>query len=260
MECFRYPHTRLLLYSVLRSENGKSISLEKEKGKHMSFQPDSSTHPSDRPSLPVTAGEVEEESIYPFTLAETVFITENNDYCEQMVRQWIAHKGNLHSYYNTSMNSTVGLLPAITTESPFFRLVEKTGKIAAEDEYDMIAKLDEAYGEQGHADKERYQKIRDDEELITTAVACPSKAMMHLSLRKKPISSGGHAIGVARFNDTYYIYDPNNGMFKVQGQDRLKEILTHGFAGQQLPRPEGPWSSYIYFYRILVPDALDTII
>ena len=224
----------------------------------MPFLPDSSTYPPDRPPLPVASEKVTQGSIYPFSLTEVVFLTENNDYCEQMVRQWIAHHGKLQNYYNMSMNSKAGLLPAITSASSFFSLVEQLGKIDAKDEFEMVAKLDKAYDVQGSPDKLRYHKIHEDEELITISIACPSKAMMHLSLRKKPISSGGHAIGIARSGDIYYLYDPNSGMFKVQGQDRLKEVLANGFTGPQPPQKlAGPWAEYVYFHSVLVPDTLD---
>ena len=82
--------------------------------------------------------------------------------------------------------------------------------------------------------------------------------MMHVSMRKDPIHSGGHAIGVARVGTRFYIFDPSAGMARLMNQERLQQamgVLLNTVVNLREGRYEGDWAKYAMFYAVVVPNA-----
>jgi hypothetical protein len=142
-------------------------------------------------------------------------------------------------------------------ESQFYKEASELPKMEAGNEFEMVENLHKYYGKEVIAG-ERYGHLNADSLFIDLS-NMPSGTISHISMRKKPIMSGGHAIGVARLGDTYYVFDPNMGMYSIAGADRLavvlKQNLTKGGNGME----DGNWADYQYSFMVTTPNIMDKL-
>lgn len=195
----------------------------------------------------------DEDSFYPFSGAELIFTTDNPDICEEMVTLWIAKRGRLEGY----VNATLGEIPVVTNELPS-RFHEKARAIPkdvkATKESDYIGHLHEKYPQGTKAPHDaRYLPVS---QLLAKVTSLPSGGMMHVSIRKDPIHSGGHAVGFARMKTKFYLFDPGTGVAQLS-VGRLEEVLFRLFASADISSGvlQGDWASYKLFYAVTIPDA-----
>jgi hypothetical protein len=198
----------------------------------------------------------EDTSNYPFTPDEIIYKTDNPKICEQMVTLWAKNKGDLRLFYNVKVGQIWYVSKEGETLSQFHKEAIELPKIQAKDEFDMVEKLNSLYGKE--VVEPQYNRLNVDD-LSRDLSGMASGTMMHISLRKRPILSGGHAIGVARLRDTYYVFDPNMGMYSIAGAARLAEVLKLNFSKGGDGVFSGNWAEYHYSYTVTTPNIMDKL-
>jgi hypothetical protein len=195
-------------------------------------------------------GEVDdfEETLYPFSGAEKIMETDNPGLCEEMVTLWIAKRGRLEGY----VNAALGVIPVVTDEyaSPFHEAARTIPKdVNATKESDYIEHLHDKYPSgNSQAINASYRSVT---KLLEKVLNLPVGGMMHVSIRKQPIESGGHAVGFAHSKSHYYIFNPNTGIAQLS-TERLKAVIERLFATEGR---RGDWAEYELFYAVTIPDA-----
>lgn len=198
--------------------------------------------------------ESEDDEVRPFRPEEMVYISNNPNLCEGMVTTWMQNKGQLQKYFNMQASGVLGITH--TEASPFHAAasnVPKQKDSTKQSEY--INHLHQLHPTSAApSDAARYAPMS---QLLAKIQGLPNGAMLHVSMRKDPIHSGGHAIGVARFGTAFYIFDPNSGTAKLSPA-RLEEavaILLNQTTDMGQGVFPGEWSEYGLFYAVMVPDS-----
>jgi hypothetical protein len=195
------------------------------------------------------------DEVRPFQPEEMVYLSDNPDICEGMVTVWMQNRGRLQKYFNVQVSGTL----AINSElhSPFHTEAGNVPHpVGATQQSDYINHLHGLHPSSGQpAPQAAYAPIS---QLLARIGQLADGGMMHVSMRKNPIESGGHAVGVARVGTRYYIFDPSVGMARLMNPERLQEamgVLLNTDVNPREGRYEGDWAKYAMFYAVMIPNA-----
>lgn len=218
---------------------------------------------------------------FPFDQDEIIVKTDNPKMCEAMVRLWIKYRGDLRLFYNAKVGEIwhISHMADRRTGRDFHNeakhLKALSPLMGVHSEKQMIERLGGLY--EMKPVKERYEPYNKMSEILGEM---PLGAMAHVSMRKGGVEDGdrkegaasgagkahiddeGHAIGVARAGNAYYVFDPNAGVYKLESLDRLDYIImmNHMKVGEFAAPGNGAWREYGFVYILITaPDILASL-